>query len=147
MVAQYEQVSTIALKGASKDSIREPNSILVPGLFLLLHSSAGSVEEEAVTLSLSPGRGRLHGKVRVVAPARDVAADRHVQPRLLPSRGHRQRGASGLLRACAARPTTSISSSLRGRGAVLEDAGLRDRPWRELEETAHYMCELLALDG
>ena len=36
MVAQCEQVSTVALKGASKDSSREPNSILVPGLFLLL---------------------------------------------------------------------------------------------------------------
>ena len=63
MVAQYEQVSIKALKGASKDSIREPNSNLVPGLFLLLHSSAGSVEEEAVALSPSPDRGRLPAKL------------------------------------------------------------------------------------
>ena len=41
-------------------------------------------------------------------------------------------------------PTTLV---LRGRGAVLEDAALRDRPWRELEDTAHYLHEILAIDG
>ena len=64
-------MTTIVLKGASKYSIKEPTSILVPVLFLLLYSSAGSGEKEAVALSPSPGRGWLRGKARVVAPSRD----------------------------------------------------------------------------